>query len=826
MYGFDYSGVFKMTNLLTTLQPTRTIKWQDFFETEIKEEPLVLFQVEPDRMVRNARNLEGIVNGLYALQRSFFKRIHYDRENNVLMICLRNHISYEIYYENNKITFRYVCPATYESFFKQKIQNAFPRSTIKKILPEEDVVYHFSRNARYTQLIQKEHFFKSLAGDFRTNAPLPSLISVVHNLQNGDRALLQFIFNPLNDLWKPKAIEAWMKHRRGEKVEKSESGLWGVLDWFFGFIDRALEVFDMIVGVEIEKEPDLETRTPFMLYGARRINSLTTQKTNYDGFDVHIRLLAESEDKVRAEQSIKSIMTALKDIASDNELVLKHGIKRVGYNALTNIRERRIPMINFDKNIWCSKEVAQIVQMPGARLQEEYRGIINSIETREVALPSKLAKGNILLGKTKYRGKNIAVYWDNSNPDYFALPKVWQGFMRSGKTTAGKNFIRETQVHGYWNMVIDVNDGSLVDDVVSTLPKDYPKNKIIVLDFTNPDYIFRLGFNEALKLAKMGAGSKQADRAFSKVADTLSYFLNATTAEPLSDRMTRYFISAVRLCLLNNYCGVEAFKNCLTDYRFREELIIKSQGKIRDKVIQDMKELNEYDQDGNVKGAKSSQAIVGILDRLNRLIQTDILEDCFMGEPNMNIDFRKWFDQGYFVGIKANKDAIGGFETCNILITFLIQKAWSAILSRYDNIQNQKDFKLGFITMDEPHSFPLVCKILTGAIRESAKWRCGFNFMVHDLDDLGIMLPKLIDAGGNFILFPTSEKNYKKIESILHPFTIEDALQTKEYHAIHIVNCGGERIVFDANALLPPTERYPIIDRQHVTQECWNKYGN
>lgn len=99
--------------------------------------------------------------------------------------------------------------------------------------------------------------------------------------------------------------------------------------------------------------------------------------------------------------------------------------------------------------------------------------------------------------------------------------------------------------------------------------------------------------------------------------------------------------------------------------------------------------------------------------------------------------------------------------------------------------------------------------------------------MVHDLDDLGAMLPKLVDAGASFVLFRTSEKNYKRVENIMKPFTIEEALQTKEYHAIHIVDCKGERAVFDALTLDGPTKRYPVIDSiNSVIEKCWDKYGN
>jgi hypothetical protein len=295
--------------------------------------------------------------------------------------------------------------------------------------------------------------------------------------------------------------------------------------------------------------------------------------------------------------------------------------------------------------------------------------------------------------------------------------------------------------------------------------------------------------------------------------------------------MKRFFSSGVRMCLLNGYSGMKDFRKVLEDHKFRNQLIEKSKGKVRTKIIDDMLALNTYENKGKFQVVNGTDTSItkNIIDRMDVLSRTDLLEDTFMNDPNPEINFRKWADEGAFIGIKCSKS--GKTESINTLVTFLVQKMWCAVLSRIDlkdetGCYNRDLARMGFITLDEPHAFPSVAKLLVGAIRESRKWRCGFNFAVHELNDFKELLPKLLAAGNNFIVYPTIADNYKAIKEYIGEFTVDEAMQTKEFHAIHSIYLNGKRTVYDALTLPKPETRFKLVEREvDPFKLCREQYG-
>lgn len=59
----------------------------------------------------------------------------------------------------------------------------------------------------------------------------------------------------------------------------------------------------------------------------------------------------------------------------------------------------------------------------------------------------------------------------------------------------------------------------------------------------------------------------------------------------------------------------------------------------------------------------------------------------------------------------------------------------------------------------------------------------------------------------------------------MNDFTIHEALQTKKYHSMNIINYNGERIVYDVLNLKPPSNRYKKVNRMDVYNYSNMKYG-
>lgn len=789
---------------------------------KVDKAKLVHYKIIPDFNVVNNSNdsISKAISNLYKTPRqrlNILKRTW----------CSKRVCCFNIMLMPDQAGFYISIPKEFEDLIVGKIKTIWNNSAIMKVNKSELNGFNLEES-ELCDLVLKDYNFKSLNTNKDNLFPLTNMVGVTKDLMEkyNEKVRVNFTIEPTKrSNWVNIAKDEYKYYAKGEVVDNEKTIMQQAGNVTFKLIELAISMYiefkllilESIIGILMpEKKEDKQTIEVKLdsiedIKQNNKINGLhssTTYKMTSEVFNVGISIMSQSKDNHRRNINMLSVANSFKDLNGDNELVVR---KLNKFEKKQRFKEmaKFIPRTTGKKIIFSDKEVAKFIQLPQKTLQLEYG--LENISNKETEVDENLLKGKIPMGTVECRLEKKRVYWYDFDLDKFMLPKTWQGYSRCGKTTALKNFVVDTSNEGYWNLVIDVNEGDLVDESIQYISNKIPDEKIVVLDFSNPNLIYRLGLSEILS----NPHKQSVGRLSGKVGDIMGYLLDSVNDEPLSDRMKRYFNSAVRMCLVNGYTGIDDFRRILEDHKFRCDLIEKSNGKIREKVILDMETLNKMS-GKNVTGTRF-ELISGIIDRLSIMIQTDILEDIFMGTPNEEIDFYKWFNEGYFVGVKAPKGELG-IETTNVLITFIVQKAWSSILMRHSI--DKKDRVPGFITLDEPHSFPYVCEILTGAIRESAKYRAGFNFAVHDLKDLGVLLPKLKAAGSNFMIFHTDESNLKQAESLIKPFTSEDIRTMKEYHAIHSLVYGDGRIVQDVKTLPEPESRFRKVDRKLI-----DKYG-
>lgn len=822
---------------------TKTIPWDKFFR--ISEDEIIHFKVTPDITVQN--NTHILARAMHEFYNAPKDRIVIDIKGVKVTYHIKDKAYFDIVFKPGEANFYLSVPKKWARFMELKMKNVWAKCAIQQVERPELSTFDAEKCVACDLRLKRNNMF-SLKTSTKDLDPLNSLFAILRDLdeREDDKVRVSFVFDSINRLdWQNTTEQDYKQYKKGIMPKRMQvtrqdlwQGIWKAAEYLMSFyIELRMMIIDGVIGFmgtqdteedrlvkaleRVNQSKDIEIKR---IDAEGGLSPDTIKKLKAPTFSTYIRIMSQSNSQERRTVNLRTAANAFKDLTGDNELNMVELPPKT-------IKKRIQEIINFkvsprlDKDICSDEEISKFIQLPQITLQQEYK--ISSIETREINIPDELKSGLIPQGVARYRGNEYPVFWNSSNHDIFALPKVWEGFSRSGKTTGLKNFIIDTLNQGYWNMVIDVNEGDLVDDIVRFSSKTIPPEKFKVFDFNDVNTIFRLGLTE---LIGRDSGDRETERAMSAIADVLGNFLDSTNAEPLTDRMKRYFTSGVRMCLANGYAGIKDFRRILEDHVFRCELINKSKGKLRDKVIEDMETLNKVDgrtKEKVILGTRED-LIAGILDRMDILTRTDLLEDTFMHAPNPDINFREWADNGCFIGIKCNKS--GKEEAVNILVTFLVQKMWCAILTRQDikgahGGYDRNLARLGFITLDEPHSFPTVCRILTGAIRESAKWRAGFNFAVHDLNDLGILLPKLKAAGGSFLLYQTSKDNYAELSEIMGDFTVMEALQTKQWHALHIINWNGERIVYDAQALSPPEKRFIEVKRPDLHDLTRKRYG-
>jgi hypothetical protein len=132
-----------------------------------------------------------------------------------------------------------------------------------------------------------------------------------------------------------------------------------------------------------------------------------------------------------------------------------------------------------------------------------------------------------------------------------------------------------------------------------------------------------------------------------------------------------------------------------------------------------------------------------------------------------------------------------------------------------------KDVNHTVVICDEVHRTDLKFE----NIREMRKYGLEYFFSAHQPADFKHILNTLKSAGCSFMLLNTTKENIKYFETEIKPFSIEEVLKTKKFHALCIVNYDREYITF--NAKLPDLlDKSSYIDRSSLTSVCSRKYGS
>jgi predicted transcriptional regulator len=767
----------------------------------IVEDPLIFLKIIPDKSIqKNGRKIEQIVDSLYQIYKPFFQRIQFRKGG--IIYKKPDYATYAIFYTEKSIEFILGIPSMWENFITQRIYSVFPNCTVQSC---NDYLEEFELEKTIeVNFGQKEHFFKSIATDYRENAPISSLLSVHKDISKNDKLLFEIILKPLDGYWKEEAERVRKKYLNGELEEQSD----GIIDFIFKKLLKIIDIFfsaiDLILELNIEnKDNDINKRI-----NRSDLNFNSNQKIAYNGFQSQIRVLSQSNDSIKREMNAKSIEIALSDISGDNELIIKK-IKK-DLKAINRKQNPLLAKIN-GKIIFSSKEIGQFFQMPTAHLQEEYP-VVESIDTREIELPKQLFQNGIIIGETKYKGIIKKVSWNTKDRDVATLPKTIFGMQGSGKTEYQANFAIDALNKKHSVFVLD----GIKNCELSTKIRNYaPIEKIIELDFGNAEFTIPLFWNEVRYKIQEANNTMEKFQIANHVTKQLMLFLDSfvdETTQKLTPRMKRYLNAAGLIAFSQINTTMLDVLKILTDYDVRHNFIKNSGLSDKSKVVKDLKMLDDV----KTEGTKINE-VKGIIDRLDILLGDYVLSAIFSTKSKKELDFIKFMNEGYLVLCKMPQINLSD-GTIDTLITFLMSKIWLAAIMRGDNK------RITHVIVDEIHRYPTAVKILDN-IREMRKYNLSYFFSAHQPQDFKKLLPTLKSAGSSYMLLNTSIDNLKYFEQEIKPFTIEECLETKKYHAKCIINYDKEYCVFDAKMPLPIQQTYKYKNREYIKDNCIKEYG-
>lgn len=741
----------------------------------------MVIQIIPDYNLTNS-NLEALLTNIHQYK-SMFQRL----KNKTLQ---QESIIFEILLSKEEKNFYLIIPNGMEELVLNELNNAYPKSTFR-----EQKTEHMINPSGVNEFELKQHSFLSLKTNMKAEYPLSMYLETSRNLQKGEKVLIQYILTPCEQSTSTAFTEYVSDFETHKKLKPKT-----LLDPREAFItlgkvvyEVSAEILDTLSLLALDTEYErlnLDELRNNILFRTG-LSPETKEKANSLYYDTAIRIGVTC---ARADMLLNLYKRSFVHLKGDNELVPRKFDFWEKEDMLIEAFKNRKQIDKWGEDALSCKELAQLMQLPTKYYQQEYN--IQAIDTREINIPKDFLTTGIDIATVNYKGKKSHLKLPIDDPD--SLCQVWMsiGKMGSGKTTAASNSAIQLLMHGVSVFAIDVADCKLINNIQNGLPRSF--NKIIDLDFGDLDNPIPLSWSEMAN----ATGRSTENVLSSQLKDFINKLAN-TDQEMLSDRMSRYLGACAKAAYKNPEACLYDVILCLTNRKYREKLIedYGIDGRLKMTLLQ----LND-DKD-KITGTKA-QYITGIMDRLESLLDNEAVANCLLQKANKDIDFRKWANQGYFVGIRVPKDRLLD-EATDLLVTYIVSKLWLAILTR-ESI-DEKDRKPCMLILDEPHQFPTVYTQLFSIIREMRKWRLGIFILAHEFSDLKSLKNLFKAAGTNYFIYQTSKETYKELLEELSPFTLEELMKTKWRHAIVKMRYKDKTICVDGEMMRPLPGRQNYI---------------
>jgi len=752
---------------------------------DIIDPKYVRFKIIPDSSARNYRTEDFVktISDQFKLpidriiRKAIFPRGYRIQER----------ASFEIDFKEGSVTFYISVPETLAPLIYRRLASIWEKTTIEKVEKAEE--FDPNKTTVY-ELVYNKHDLYSLHTDAKDNLPLVSLIEAGRLIGENEKARMFCYLDPIHQLsWQSELDEAWDKLRKGNAPRKWNQSFKNIT---FTIALGLTEIIREIVtglsdivsdgsgqNIYAKKPSDPEGQK----YTIENLSSATKEKRNKPSMRTYLWVVAESDEPVRGNTIAKTIASSFHDISLDNELAPYQLKGKKANEVLRIMTDYKPPKIKINYNVMSSAEISKIVQIPGRELQEKYPEI-ERIELAEVEVSNKFldASKGIELGDATFKGKTIKVYQPVDDPDEACLPNVGIGGMGQGKTKGlCANWLIGAYLKGYGGLAIDPNKREIGDQIEFAVKAGVVKRE----DFIRIDLgqqAFSLDWCETLHDSSTKA----------RLAGTAIDFFGV--ADDTTGQTERFLRSAI--------IGMTTGKVSEIIKIFNDKIYLK-------KVIEDMDEglnkttLREFE---TMSDGMKGKILSPIYNRLNKILSDPHLANCV--ESNNSLDMVQLMSQKKIIVIDIPSDDLDK-SAIDVIANLLCSKIDIAMRLRKKINGPEAEFPF-YILLDEPHQFLRSASIWESAAVESRKWKIGYFWTFHYWEQIPTNLQKAIrNALPHYHIYPTSKLTWQSLREEIYPFTLEDALKLKRWHAINIVRTGGENEKpFITKMQLPPEKRF------------------
>ncbi len=616
----------------------------------------------------------------------------------------KDHYSFEIVANNNKIAFYIVAPKTQANFIEQQVQAHYPEATVEEV--EDYNIFSPNSEILISNLKTKRtSVFPIKTYKQHETDPMNSIINVLSKLKDNEGIAIQYLVQSAKASWHKRSSRLVRKAHELNSIEKAlkSHGALAALSWLSDLVSAAkppTEQHDPL------KQPEtLTAMETDILKGIEEKNAKA-------GLNVNIKIASSAQTKDQATIYLQNIVNAYNQFnyyEYGNSFSNRPSVKSQKKLIREFIYRRFNPKQSFLLN---TEELASIFHLP---LKNTETPNILWLEAKLAPAPPNIPKEGILLGHNIYRGIKTPIH---------ILPEDRLRHMYIvGKSGGGKSkFIGNMAVQDVLNgdgiCVIDPH-GDLAEEVLERIPPARAEDVIIF----NPSDLERpLGLNLLEYNPKYPEEKSFAINEMISVLDKL-YDLKSTGG-PMFELYMRNAMLLVMNDPLSGSTLMEIPK-VLANEKYRKAKLDKCTDPT---VVEFWKEQAE-----KAGGESSLENIVPyITSKLTQFISNDMMRP-IIGQQKSSLNFRNIMDSRKILLVNLPKGSIGEMNAY-LLGMIIVGKILMSALSRTDISEEQR--KPFYLYIDEFQNF--TTNSIAQILSEARKYGLGLTVAHQYIGQLAV----------------------------------------------------------------------------------------
>lgn len=650
---------------------------------------------------------EQMFSGLVGIKKSFWSAL----------FTGQHRISFEIVSRKNGISFYVIVPDSLVGLVEKQINGAYPDAEIDLIDPNEVWDRGNYTSVRELKLAGPAHYPIKVYEDMG-NDPLNALTSVMSKLGEEEALAVQFVISP--------AGASWLN--RGQK-----------------FIGRTRAV---------ENNPEKQSSVdPSFLEGVQN-------KISKPGFNVVIRLISLSENKVSADSHLNNITSAFEQFADARYNKFKVKKLKRSKKIVDNFIFRRLSIVNISipvleiliyKNASTLnvEELATIFHFPNNEIKTPK---INWLKARRASAPSNVPQEGLYLGTSTFRGVDTKIHIkkeDRRRHSYII------GQTGTGKSQFLMYMALQDIKNGEGLCIIDPH-GSDIDELLEKIP---PERADDVVLFDASDTKRPLGLNI------LEADTEEQKNMIINAFIALLYKLYDPNRQGIIGPQLERSVRNVMLTAMadENSTLVDVLRLLIDP-----EYVKKFLPKINDPLVK------RYWQDemAQTSDFHKSEKMGYFVSKFDRFVTERVMRN-ILGQPKSAIDFSKVMAEKKILLVDLSKGKIGE-ENSNFLGLILVPKILAAAMGRH-NLLGKEEFPDFYLYVDEFQNFatPDFATILSEARKYRLNLTVANQFVAQLSDDIK---DAVFGNVGTMAAFRVGPDDAEYLETQFEPFTKNDLM--------------------------------------------------